>query len=123
MDNKKHECKFCGNKRKAVIFGESDGQKYYICDSCKQKYKFFLSFVNEAIMNSDYEGYTGGRIEVHKYGDGSPYADGEIRYLTQNREDFFEFRDEFDFAHITLEKLKEVKKIVKENFMEKLEND
>jgi hypothetical protein len=44
----------------------------------KKNKKYSLSFVEEAVLNSDYFGCVGGRVEV--YSNGS-YADDEIRFL------------------------------------------
>jgi hypothetical protein len=58
--------------------------------------RYFFSVVEECIMNSDYEGYRGGRIEVYDNQDDSGYAIGEARFFIP--EEFIEgFRNLFDF--------------------------
>lgn len=56
----------------------------------------YLSFIEEAV-NQDYEGYVGGRVEV--WGDGQ-YAEEEIRFFTDKREEFWEFREVWDFEYV-----------------------
>ncbi len=77
----------------------------------------FISFIEEAVLNSNYTGYIAGRIEID-------YPDalfpGEIRFLTKNIEEYGKFRDEWDFKEVTQEELTEIRRIVKEKFYEEL---
>jgi hypothetical protein len=58
--------------------------------------RYFFSVVEECIMNSEYAGYRGGRIEVYDNESDSSYAIGEARFFLP--EEFMEgFRNVFDF--------------------------
>lgn len=57
--------------------------------------KYFVSFIEEAVMNPECYGYIGGRIEI--YGPKDHYAREEIRWFTNKREAFYDFREEYDF--------------------------
>jgi len=60
----------------------------------KSNHKYFFSVVEEAIMNKDYFGYRGGRIEIHR--EDQPYAVDEVRFFIPEK--FMEdFRKLFDF--------------------------
>ena len=41
--------------------------------------EYFLSVIEEMILNSDYKGFRGGRIEVYK--NNSSYAEWEFRFF------------------------------------------
>lgn len=75
-----------------------------------------LSFVREAVMNSDYEDYIGGRVEV--WTEESHYAEEEIRFFTKNKEDFFEFREKWDLKDIDEETYEKLKRKIKGEFQE-----
>ena len=60
----------------------------------KKVSKFYLSIIEEAIMNSDYDGYRGGRIEIQR--DGEDYHVGEGRFLIPE-ELCDKFRELLDF--------------------------
>lgn len=79
---------------------------------------YFLSFIEEAILNPAYKGYRGGRVEVIKRDsiDG-PYADEEIRFFTKSQ-DFDDFRDKWDCLDVTAKQLKLVRKTIAERFYE-----
>ncbi len=67
-----------------------------------QNKNIFISFVEEAIMNPDYCGYIGGRIEVYRPEDEDKgYHSEEIRFLTNESERFNAFRDKWDMRKIT----------------------
>jgi len=59
---------------------------------------YHLSFVEEAVMNPDYEGYIGGRVEIHD--DESEYAIEEIRFFTNKTYEFRKFREVWDFEYV-----------------------
>jgi len=59
---------------------------------------YHLSFVEEAVMNPDYEGYIGGRVEIHD--NESEYAIEEIRFFTKKTYEFRKFRDVWDFEYV-----------------------
>jgi len=66
----------------------------------RQSKRWFLSFVEEAVLNPDpkYDGFIGGRVEVT--GTGSDYPDEEIRFLTSRLSDLYRIRDEFDLKEV-----------------------
>lgn len=72
--------------------------------------KYYLSFIEEGIMNPEYEGFVGGRLEVY---DGGPYAAEEIRFLTNNLSGFYRFRDEYDMKEVNKATLEKVRREIK----------
>lgn len=80
-----------------------------------QKKNIFISFVEEAVMNPDYQGYIGGRIEVNYPGD--HYHSEEIRFFTNEPGRFNDFRDKWDMKKITQDDLDTLKKIVRLHHM------
>ena len=70
--------------------------------------KFFLSFIEEAVLNPDYEGYVGGRVEISETGE--EYAKEEIRFFTNKLSDFYRLRDELDFKEVSAGKLEQLRK-------------
>ena len=78
--------------------------------------RYYLSFVEEAVMNPEYEGFVGGRLEVY---DGGPYAADEIRFLTSRRSDFYRLRDEYDMKEVGAAALEKARREIKKNFQEK----
>ena len=79
----------------------------------KTKCKFFLNFVEEAVLNPDYYGYRGGRVEV--VDDKDMYPGEEIRFLTRN-EAFDNFRDKWDMRDVSERQLSRVRAEIKERF-------
>jgi len=80
--------------------------------------KYFLSFVEEMVLNPNYQGYVGGRIEV--YVENQEYAVEEIRFFTKKIKEFDKFREKWDFQEVSASDLEEIKKIIQEKFNEKL---
>jgi len=78
----------------------------------KSKVRFFLSFIEEAVLNPDYEGYVGGRVEISETGE--EYAKEEIRFFTNKLSDFYRLRDELDFKEVTAAQLQRLKKTLNE---------
>jgi hypothetical protein len=72
--------------------------------------KIFISFIEEVVLNPDYAGYIGGRIEV--YSDG-PYADEEIRFFTKRQKEFNRFRRKWDMKKVSRKELREIRGITK----------
>ena len=70
-------------------------------------------------MNPKFEGYAGGRLEVFKHG--VEYNIEEIRFFTKKREAFDKFRELWDFEHVTLKTLDNIRKIVQLEFQDNLE--
>lgn len=77
--------------------------------------KYFISFVEEGVLNPDYEGYVAGRVEVSV--DGIVYAVEEIRFLTDKQEEYYKFRAKWDFQYVNEGQLVEIRETIKEKFM------
>ncbi len=71
-----------------------------------------ISFIEETVLNPDYQGYIGGRIEVHHPTDGA-FPSEEIRFFTKDTENFNIFRLSWDMAEITPAQLAFVKYMIK----------
>lgn len=72
--------------------------------------KYYLSFVEEAVNNPEFEGFVGGRLEVFE---GGPYAAEEIRFLTNRLSEFYSFRDEYDGKEVGAATLEKVRRGIK----------
>jgi hypothetical protein len=70
---------------------------------------YFLSFVEEGIMNPLYADYVGGRIEVYEIGS-EKYAIEEIRFLTKKQKEYHRLRGRYDFEDVTAKGLARLKK-------------
>ena len=81
--------------------------------------KIFVSFVEEAVLNPEYEGYIGGRIEVRLPEDIAFHSE-EIRFFTSHIKDFYRFRDTWDMRYVTEEQLNTIRDVVKEKFYGKI---
>ncbi len=75
---------------------------------------YFISFVEEAVLNPDYKGYVGGRMEV--WTQWSSYDIDEFRFLTKNLREFDEFREKWDFKDVSWWQLQRIKKHLRDNF-------
>jgi hypothetical protein len=80
--------------------------------------KYFISFVEEAVMNPKWAGYIGGRIEVYSDDSTSGYATDEIRFFTKKVDDFYAFREKYDFKDVDETTLNLIRKIATLVFME-----
>ena len=80
----------------------------------RKKRTYFISFVEEGILNPDYEGYVGGRVEV--YDDINEYAIEEIRFFT-NKKSWNRFRDKWDFMEVTKKQLDSLKNIIEDKYV------
>lgn len=76
--------------------------------------KYFLSFVEECIMNPLYQDYIGGRIEVYEKGE--PFATKEIRFFTRSVNKFRDLRNEWDMKHVTVDGLKILEDEISERY-------
>ena len=74
---------------------------------------FWISFIEEGILNPKYEGYVGGRVEV--YGSESGYATEEMRFFTKDKS-FYEFRERYDFVGVDKRGLDRIRKIIKDKY-------
>jgi len=79
--------------------------------------KYFISFIEESILNPDYFGYWGGRMEV--YDQVSKYDIDEIRFLTKDPS-FIEFREKWDFKDVSKRTLNKIKKEIGEKYYERV---
>jgi hypothetical protein len=81
--------------------------------------RFFLSFVEECVMDPAYFDYVGGRIEVYEVGS-DKYAIEEIRFLTKKQKAFGKLREKWDFEEATVKELERLRaKIIALNEKEK----
>ena len=76
--------------------------------------KYFISFIEECVMNALYQDYIGGRIEVHKHDE--IFSNHEIRFFTKRIKTFGVFRDRWDLKDITGKQLKYIERKVKLEF-------
>lgn len=74
-----------------------------------------ISFTEEIVLNPDYSGYIGGRIEVHHPTDKAFHSE-EIRFFTKDIDEFNAFRDQWDMKDITSKELDTIKDTVKERW-------
>ena len=80
--------------------------------------KTYVSFVEEGIMNPQYYGYVGGRIEVRRPED--HWASEEIRFFTNRLDEFYAFRELWDGEDVTNKELAIIRKIIKKEFCEEV---
>lgn len=76
--------------------------------------KYFLSFVEEMVLNPNYQGYVGGRIEV--YVKNQEYAVEEIRFFTKKIKEFDKFRETWDFKEVSFKTLNTIRKTAQKRF-------
>lgn len=62
-------------------------------------FRYFVSFVEEMIMNDNWPGYVGGRCEV--FIDEEQWNIHEYRFFT-NKKSFYKFRNFVDFNHYNI---------------------
>lgn len=77
---------------------------------------YWLSFVEEGIMNPEYRECTGGRIEIWTYT--SQWAIKEIRWLTYKKDQFYQFRETWDGVYLNLKWLKRIEVVVRQRFQD-----
>jgi len=73
---------------------------------------FFLSFIEEGIMDRSWAGYVGGRVEVYEVGSDdiwNKYAIEEIRFLTKNQKEYHRLREKWDFEDATAKELERLR--------------
>jgi hypothetical protein len=73
---------------------------------------YFLSFVEEAVMDPAYAGYVGGRIEVYEVGPDdtwNQYAIEEIRFFTNKQKEYHRLRGRYDFEDVTAKGLERLR--------------
>lgn len=98
---KKYICPKCKK------YGEKDEKcpdcehHYFVDEDMVQKKKYFFNIIEEYVLNPDYYGYRGGRVEVFDRDDDSGYAMAEYR-LFMPAEFWDKFCDVFDFEESDL---------------------
>jgi len=81
--------------------------------------RYFLSFVEEAIMNPQYEGYVAGRLEIYDDGaNAGPYALREVRFFTGDRRGFYKFCNKWDFKTVSERRLAKIEADIRRRFYE-----
>ena len=81
----------------------------------RKKRTYFISFVEEGILNPDYKEYVGGRVEI--YDDINSFEVDEIRFFT-NKKSWNSFRNKWDFREVTKKQLDSLRKTIKEKYYE-----
>ena len=76
--------------------------------------KYLLSFVEEAIFDSKYFGWAGGRMEVRTYD--RQHAVDEVRFFTRRNYEWNKFREEYELKWVDKSTLDKITKIIKEKF-------
>ena len=76
--------------------------------------KYFISFVEECVLNPDFAGCIGGRVEITWEDDNWPCA--ELRFLTKKIEQFEQFREQWDFKVVTQDELGRIEASLKTMF-------
>ena len=79
---------------------------------------YFLSFVEETVLNENYRDYIGGRLELWTHW--AIYNIDEFRFFTKDIEAFYKFRDKWDFKCVNWFTLQKVKKYLKQHFYERV---
>jgi len=80
---------------------------------------FYLNFVEEFVLNPDYEGYRAGRVEIfQETPQESPYAIDEYRFFyPREKEKAFDiFRDKWDFKSLNEEELIKFKEFLQKEY-------
>jgi hypothetical protein len=75
----------------------------------KQVKTFFLSFIEEAILNPKWAEFVAGRIKVYEMGS-EKYAIEEIRFLTKKQKEYRRLRGKWDFGEATAKELERLRK-------------
>ena len=78
---------------------------------------YFISFVEEGILNPDYKGYIGGRVEI--WTQLSQYDIDEWRFLTKDQEGYSHLREKYDFKNMSWFELRRFKKKVNKFYEQK----
>lgn len=81
---------------------------------------YFLSFIEEFVMNPKYNDYIAGRIEVYDKTSDNVYAVEEIRWFTKKQKEFIKFRENWDFKDINQKSLDWLRVFMEENYCDKI---
>ena len=82
------------------------------------QHPYFISFIEECILNPEYDGYIGGRVEV--YIESRGFALEEIRFFTKDRKGFNHLRELWDLKDIEEDELEELRGIIAEKYQENI---
>lgn len=78
--------------------------------------KYFVSFVEEGIMNSDYYDCVGGRVEIMDNETGKTI--NEIRFLTRHTIEFSMFRNIIDFERYDGQRIRNIIEYIQVRFQD-----
>lgn len=78
--------------------------------------KYFISFIEEGVMNPDYSDCIGGRVEIHNNEIGKEIE--EIRFLTKRQYLFSLFRDIIDFQELYGKEILSLRKYIEARFQD-----
>jgi len=81
----------------------------------KKRSNIFVSFVEECVLNPEYQDCIAGRIEV-SFPKDKLFPSEEIRFLTKKIDEFRTFRDEWDMTKISFRDLIKIRNMVTEMF-------
>lgn len=76
--------------------------------------KYFISFIEECVMNPLYRDYMGGRIEVHEQD--AQFSTREIRFFTKDMKKFRAYREYWDMREISERQLQRLEDKVEKEF-------
>ena len=79
--------------------------------------RIFVSFIEEYWAHQ-VEGTTLGRVEVERLGD--RYPSEEIRWGCQATDEFYAFRDKWDFKYVSEKELSKIRNEIKKKFAPEL---
>jgi len=88
-------------------------------NNCKEKYPYFLSFIEESFMGVTDR--TFGRVEVYTNKKTKEYVIDELRFSfkenQQINKEFRKFREKWDFKNVSKKELESVARTIKNNFV------
>jgi hypothetical protein len=74
----------------------------------KEKPRYFLTTTEEMIMNREFDGFRGGRIEIYDEENKGGYALTEVRFFVPENM-YNGFIEMFDFKSLTLREMKHLR--------------
>jgi len=82
--------------------------------------RYFLSFVEEAVMNPQFAGYIGGRVEIIPDDSATGYSSEEIRFFTKDTDGFYALREKWDFIEVNEKSLDELRRTIGEKYFDRV---
>jgi len=73
---------------------------------------YFISFVEECVMDPAFFEYVAGRVEVYEIGSDNQYAIEEIRFFTNKQKEYYRLRERYDFEDVTAKGLERLRKAI-----------